>query len=288
VRPPGLGQESGVGAGFGVIAVAGTLALLLTQRRRRWFPMLLTLGALAAIATGLGRLQLVGGFLCVMAFGGLAVTSGKQVGRTLFLYAGAILVIAVAGVFFVNAIGSGIFKRYESVAPEHVATTSTSYKSNELSTVPHDLAVAPFGFGLGITGSAGSFEGKVTESLEGHRIGSETQFNFLSAELGLPGVIIWTFLTVDMIFLAVTRIRKIEDHELQIYMAGLFAPICAGFAMAFDGPIGGSISAAPYYWFAVGAAGYWFMGKGWELARRKEPELARPRVLESEGRVAPA
>ncbi|MGC2373676.1 MAG: hypothetical protein WA484_07360, partial [Solirubrobacteraceae bacterium] len=55
VRPPGLGSDSGFGGGVGVIALPGILALLATgSRRRRWLAVPLLLGAMLAVATGLG------------------------------------------------------------------------------------------------------------------------------------------------------------------------------------------------------------------------------------------
>ncbi|HEY6354925.1 MAG TPA: hypothetical protein VIY30_10585, partial [Burkholderiaceae bacterium] len=58
VRPLGLGADSGFSGGVGVIALPCCLALLATWRsRRRWVAAVLCLGALVAVATGLGRLQ---------------------------------------------------------------------------------------------------------------------------------------------------------------------------------------------------------------------------------------
>ncbi|HEY1833926.1 MAG TPA: hypothetical protein VGG08_05775 [Solirubrobacteraceae bacterium] len=277
VRPPGLGQESGTGAGFGLIAAAGTFALILLWKRRRWLAMVLAFGALAAIATGLGRLQVVGGVISLVAFAMLSLSSGRRVVRLMTIFVGLLAVVVTVGALFVSAVGSGVFKRYESISPERVTSSATGYKQNDLSAIPGHLRAAPFGFGLGTSGAAGGFGGRVTEEFEGHDVNAETQFNFLSNELGLPGLLVWTGLIVAICLMAVQRIRKIRDPELQMLLAAAFAPVIALAAMAYDGPISGSSASGPYFWFAVGMAAYWFHGPGWKVAMAKpSPEPEEP------------
>ncbi|MGH2854830.1 MAG: hypothetical protein ACRDLF_11650, partial [Solirubrobacteraceae bacterium] len=68
VRPPALGSDSGFGGSVGVIALAGTVALLASSRRRRWLAVVLCLGALLAIATSLARLSVVGAVIALLGF----------------------------------------------------------------------------------------------------------------------------------------------------------------------------------------------------------------------------
>lgn len=277
VRPTGLGDDAGVGGGFGDVALAGSLALMGVLRRRRWLALILCLGSLSAIATGLGRLQVVGGVLAVIAYALLASSAGKRFTKPLMALLGVIAIAIPAGIVYVSAVGGGVFSRYESVAPGQVANTATSYKQRELLSIPHIVSKAPFGFGLGTAGPAKGFGGTVTEELEGHNVNAETQYNFIVDELGLPGLLAWTGFVVFLIVLAFRRLRFIADLELQILLAAVFAPVTAMFFMAFDGPISASQSNGAFFWFAAGIAAYWLAGRGFALARRREEPFALSR-----------
>jgi hypothetical protein len=283
VRPLGLGSDSGFSGGVGVIALPCCLALLATWRsRRRWVAALLCLGALVAVATGLGRLQVVGAVLGVLAFAGLASLAGRKVSRAL----GAMLVvIALAiplGALFVSAVGGGTFKRYESIAPSEAASTVPSHKSSAWENIPKFLSQAPLGVGLGTVGAAGGFGGKVTELVEGHGVSAETQYNVVADELGTPGLIVWVALTLYVIALAVTGMRGVADGELAIMLAGAFAPFVALALEGFSGPFITSTASGPYFWLCVGMAAYWFAGPGRarrgarEVRSASELELAQP------------
>ncbi len=263
VRPPGLGSDSGFGGGVGVIALPCCLALLATWRsRRRWIPALLCLGALVAVATGLGRLQVVGAVLGVLAFAGLASLAGRKVSRAL----GAVLVIIVLaiplGALFVSAVGGGTFKRYESIAPSQAASTVPSHKSSAWENIPNFLSKAPLGVGLGTVGAAGGFGGRVTELVEGHTVSAETQYNVVADELGIPGLLVWVALTVFVIALVAAGMRGVGDGELAIMLAGAFAPFVALTLEGFSGPFIVSSASGPYFWLAIGMAAYWFAGPG--------------------------
>ena len=106
------------------------------------------------------------------------------------------------------------------------------------------------------------FGGKVTEELEGHGVSAETQYNFVVDELGLPGLLLWTALSLSVIWMAVTRLRRVGDAEIRIALAGVFAPFIALILMGTNGPVMASAAAGPFYWFAVGIAAYWLVGAG--------------------------
>jgi hypothetical protein len=263
VRPFGLGSDAGFGGGTGVLALPCALALLATGRlRRRWMGALFCLGALVAIATGLGRLQVVGGAIALLTFGLLAATAGRRITRPL----GALIALAAIaiplGAVFVSAEGSGVFSRYTSISPSQVAETSTGYKATTLAAIPTYIKNDPFGFGLGSTGAVSSFGGRTTVTLEGHAFSSETQYNMTTDELGLPGLIIWVGLSLQIILLVVRRLRYIRDVDLRISLAGVFAALIAYSVMGFSGPFVQSAAAGPFFWFAAGIASYWFAGPG--------------------------
>jgi hypothetical protein len=274
VRPLGLGSDSGFSGGVGVIALPFSLALIATWRsRRRWVGVVLCLGALVAVVTGLGRLQVVGAAIGVLAFAGLATIAGRRMSRAF----GALIVIAALaiplGAVFVSAVGGGTFKRYESIAPSEVSSTVPSHKSAAWSKIPKLLAKAPFGVGLGSVGSSGTFGGRVT-GLEGYAVSAETQYNLEADELGAPGLLVWVALSIAVIALVVRGMRRVVDGDLALLLAGAFAPFIALMLEGFSGPFITSAAAGPYFWFAVGAAAYWLAGPG--RALRLAPRSAAP------------
>ncbi len=260
VRPPALGSDSGFGGSVGVIALAGTLALLATRRRRRWFAALLCMGALLAVVTSLARLAVVGSVVALLGFALLSAGAGRRVARPL----GALLAVAALAIPFGAALisieGGGVFSRYTSIAPNSVASTSTSYKAASLAQIPNDIVNAPFGFGLATAGAASNFGGHTTVTLEGHGHSAETQYNYVTDELGLPGLLLWVALSLTVIWLAVRRLRRVEDIEIRIGLAGVFATFIALILMGTNGPVTASAAAGPFYWFAVGIAAYWLAG----------------------------
>ena len=267
VRPTGLGDESGAGGGTGLIAVAGVFALLATTRRKRWILVLLAFGAMAAIATGLGRIELVGGILAVVGYLLLTSSGGRRLRRPLRLLVVTLAVVLPFSFIFVSALGQGVFSRYSSLI--NGGSSSASYKEGEVLQIPKLVAAAPFGFGLGTAGPAATFGGRNTDLYEGHNVDSETTYNFIDKEVGLPGLIVWPATILTMLFLAFTRIRGLADPELQMYLAAIFAPIFAMFFMSFEGPVSQSQVLAPFFWFALGVAAYWLAGPGWQAARRR-------------------
>jgi hypothetical protein len=263
VRPPALGSDAGFGGSVGVIALAGTLALLATgPRRRRWLAILLCLGALLAIVTSLARLSVVGGAVELICFALLSSGAGRRVSRPL----GALFAVAVfavpLGLVLVSAEGSGVFSRYASIEPSKVTSTSTSYKAVSLEQIPNDIVNDPFGFGLATAGAAATFGGRTTVTLEGHGHSSETQYNYLMDELGLPGLLLWLALALNVIVLAARRLRRVQDLDIRIALAAIFATFTTLLLMGTNGPISNSAAAGPFFWFAVGIAAYWLVGAG--------------------------
>ncbi len=213
--------------------------------------------------------------LAVIGYALLTASAGRQARGPL---RALIVTFAIAVPFlliFVASVGEGVFSRYSSIAPGKVATTGTSYKEGELKQIPTEIAVSPFGFGLGTAGAAAGFGGSSTEDVEGHNVNAETTFNFIVKEVGLPGLVVWIGFILTLITLAFRRVRLIADSELQVYLAAVFAPVFALFFMGFDGPVSQSEWSGPYIWFAGGIAAYWLAGPGWRLAQRRVSALAR-------------
>jgi hypothetical protein len=274
VRPPGLGKDSGFGGSVGFIALPCALALLATaSRRRRWVGGLLCVGALLAIVISLSRAQAVGAVFAVLAFAALSVSAGRRVTRPLIAVLAVLALTIPLAAVLVSVEAPGTFSRYAAIAPESV-TSSKDKKTGELSRLPGQLAEAPLGVGLASVGAAGGFGGVVKERLNGHGVGAETQYNFVADELGIPGLVLWVALIVNVIVLATRRLRRIADIELRIELAAVFAVLVAFLLMGASVPIMASPAAGPFFWFATGIAAYWFSGPGRKSAAANSPSAA--------------
>ncbi len=263
VRPPGLGSDTGFTGGMGVLALTGALALLANATpRRRTVALVLCLGAMLAVATSLARLSAVGAVVGTAAFLMLSLSAGHRVTRSL----GALLMVGALalplGALLVSSAGHGVFSRYESIAPNKVVATSTGYKEVSLSQIPHVIATTPFGFGLASAGPASAFGGHSGVKLEGHGFSAETQYNFVTDELGLPGLILWVSLSLLVIGLAIRGLPRVRDLDVRVYLAGMFAAFIAFTIMGFDGPSAAGVAFGSYFWFSLGTAAYWFVGPG--------------------------
>jgi hypothetical protein len=273
VRPPGLGGDSGFGGGLGVIALPGALALLATGRkRRRWIAMMLCLGALVAVVTGLGRLAVVGSVVALVGFALLSLSAGKRVTQPLGALLAVVALAVPLGALFVTAVGPGVFSRYESIEPKQVVSTSTTYKEKSLALIPHYIASDPFGFGLGTAGPAVSFGGKSSGVLEGHGVTAETQYNYVEDELGAPGLILWVALTIEVIVIVIRRLPRVSDVDIRILLAAVFAVFIAHTVMGIRGAFMDATSAGAFFWFSLGIAAYWLSGS---RSRRGGAEPAR-------------
>ncbi len=269
VRPTALGSDLGFGGFVGVVALPGLLALLGTGRlRRRWAVVLLSLGALLAVATSLQREAVLGAVLAAAAFAVLSASAGRRATRVMagLLVIGA-LTFVTASVLAPDA-GKGVFSRYASIAPGKAATTSIDYREKDLSQIPTDIKNYPLGAGLATAGAARTFGGGPTATIEGRQLASaESQYNYVTLELGLPGLVLWVALSIQLIVLVVRRLRRISDVELRLDLAGVFAVVIAFTVMGFVGPTMSNLPFGPYFWFAVGIAAYWF-GRGPSYSRQ--------------------
>ncbi len=261
VRPPALGSDLGFGGFVGVLALPGLLALLAIGRPRgRWLALVLCLGALLAIATSLQREAVLGAVIAALSFTVLSASAGRRATQVLtsLLVVGA-LVFALASIFAPQA-GNGVFSRYADITPSKAATTSVSYREKTLEQIPTIVDKYPFGAGLAVAGAGVSFGGKGTATIDGHPASAESQYNYVALELGLPGLLLWIALSVMLIMLAVRGLRRIGDVELRLSLAAIFATVIAFTVMGFVGATMSNLPFAPFFWFAVGIAAYWFAG----------------------------
>jgi hypothetical protein len=262
VRPPALGTDAGFGGGVGGLALPALLALIATGRlRRRWPVIILALGAVLGVLTGLGRLQVIGAVLGVMGFLVLSLSAGRKFTRPLAAIAGviALAIPLILGVVALN--GGAAFSRYTSIAPENV-TSSKDKKTSSIKHIPALLESKPFGVGLGTVGAAAGFGGKQTNLYEGHGVSAETEYNAIADELGFPGLLVWCALSIRLLILGLTGLRHVRDIELKIYLAAMLASFAALTIMGFGGPTMSSAAFGPFYWSFAGICAYWLAGPG--------------------------
>jgi hypothetical protein len=273
LRPPALGSDSGFGGGVGVVALPGLLALLGSGRlRRRWPVLLCCAGALLGIATSASRTSVVDAVIVLLSFVLLSQVARLRISRSL---AGLVLVAVLTigiGSALVAIDGAGVFGREKSlVSVQRIQETGANGKEQSLAAIPHDLASAPFGFGLGTGGSVGGFGGGTHVKLEGQKVPSGSAYNLLTKELGIPGLLLWSGLSVSVIVLALSLLRSMADPELRSYLAAVLAAFVALTMEGFSGPTL-AVTIGVYLWFAAGIVAYWY-GK-----HRSEASLAMTKV----------
>lgn len=282
VRPPGLGSEAGFSGAIGHIALPMTLALLaISRRRRRWIAALLCLGSAVAVVIGLGRLPLIGAGLGVVAFVGLVALSGQRFTRAMSALLAVLVLMIPVGSLLVSSLRSGTFKRYESLS---TSSETTLHKEAAWSKIPKYVAASPLGFGLGNSGPQPG--GRSTDLLEGHGLTSETQYNVLVKELGLPGLILWPAIIIYVSLLTARGMRRIRDGDLAICLAGVLAPFAPLLIEGSSGFLTGSTADGAYFWFAIGVAAYWFAGPA-KLVD-PVPKLVEPTLEGGDASLTPA
>jgi hypothetical protein len=273
-----LGTDSGFGGGLGLVALPGALALLaIGPLRRRWPVLLLCLGAILAVMTGLGRTQVVGATAAVLFFAALALTGGGRVSRSLVPLLAVVLLALPLGVLVVSLEGGGIFSRYAELVPGNVVE-SKDKKTSEFLAIPHQIEAAPLGVGLGTVGSAAGFGGKETETLEGHGVGAATVWKLILDELGLPGMLLWLAFNIRLLALALPGLRRVRDHELRLELAAVYAVFIASLVTGFSGDTITSAVQGPLVWLTAGITAYWFAGPGRAALRAPSRGASSPRA----------
>lgn len=274
VRPPALGSEEGFGGSVGVLALPGLLALIASGRlRRRWVAPLLCAGAVLAIATSLQRTQVLGAVAIVVCFALFSLRGDGRATRSLAaLLAVSMLALAV-GLGLSSAEGGGVFSRYLSITPSKVGSTVVNYRERTLLQIPKDITNAPFGVGLATVGAAAGFGESAHAEIEGQGASAESQYNYLTLELGLPGLLLWIALSVQLIVLGVRKLWSESDRELRLDLAVVLATIIAFALIGLAGPTTSGLPFGPYFWFAAGIFAYWCASPRRAADRAPSPDV---------------
>jgi hypothetical protein len=268
-RPFGLGDDSGVGEAWGMLALGGALALVALGTRRSVgrISLVLCLGPPLAIITGEGRSLLIGsvvGLLCYVVF----ATTARRLLPTL---GGVVLGLAalVGVVLYVGSIsGAGVFDRYLTITPANLTSTTNQVRGSSFAAIPRLIVHHPLGAGLGSVGPGAGFAAGANTGGNG-----ETEPGFLITELGIPGLLIIYGFNLHLLYLGVTRIRHL-DPELRTLVAALLAGIVALLVVGISAATTATSPASPFLWFAGGALSYW-LTTGVRSARAYSPVRMR-------------
>lgn len=278
-RPPALGSDAGFGGPIGVLALPGLLALLTSGRlRRRWPVLLCCMGAVAGVATSASRSSIVMAVVVIASYAGLSVLARLRIGRPLAGLLALAVVVGGVGWALAAADGSQIFHRQESVLKIAGVTEDSGRESGgdgkekHLSEIPRDMLDAPFGLGLGVTGSVAGFGGHEKVTIESEKVSGASAYNLLAVELGAPGLLLWVGFTVAALALALTGLRRVVDPELRMYLVAMLAGYIAFTVQGFVGPTLAVTPAGVYLWLVPGVIAYWFAGPG-RVALRKQPSV---------------
>jgi hypothetical protein len=265
VRPPALGSDAGFGGGVGVLALPGLLALLAAGRvRRRWVPVVLCLGAVLGVATSASRSSAIIAAVALLSFALLSVLARLRLTRSIGALSAAAALAVGAGAALIAVDGQGVFARQETVTSASQAQSmGGAGKEKTLAAIAGDIAHATFGVGLGTYGSASGFGGQQHVEIEGKNVGGESAYNLEALELGLPGLLLWCGLSLNVLLLVLLRLRRIEDVELRTSLAAVAAAFVAFSVEGFAGPTLAVSPAGAYLWFAAGVVAYWLAGPGW-------------------------
>jgi hypothetical protein len=253
VRPPALGSDMGFGGVIAVLAIPALLTLL-GAAPRRW--TLLVCGPLATgitlgVVTSQSRSTVVAAVVAVLAFFGLAAMSQR---RAIALLGPIVAVALTLGVVSVlTSSGNDPEFRYDTIAPSKLLATTSDARGGTLAAIPEYATSFPLGKGLGLVGPAAGFAGDEASGLNG-----ESQFTFFLVELGVAGLLIFAALQIKLLALA-TRLRRIDDPELRLLLAGCTAPLFAVAALWITGPISATSPTAPYFWFTAGILAFWLI-----------------------------
>lgn len=255
VRPPGLGSDMGFAGVLGAIAIPCGIALALTRRRPRELWLLLALLVLAAVGvlTSQSRSTLITTVVIALAFVALMTVSGQA--RRVVLPVVLVGVLASLALLVVGSRDDGALFRYRSITPDRLVQTTIESRRGTLGLVPEYMREFPFGAGIGSVGPAAGTIGGSTKN----QPNAESQFTFLIAEVGIPGLLVYVAFYLHVLAVVVARLRRERERELQIVLAALAAPLFGFAANWIVGVNSVSTPNSPYMWFVFGVLALWLL-----------------------------
>jgi O-antigen ligase len=102
-------------------------------------------------------------------------------------------------------------------------------------------------------------------------VDTETEFSFLTVETGIPGMLVLTGFTINLLLLGLRRCRHEPDREARMLLAALVAPVAGILALFFSSALTPTTPAGPYLWAVGGIVAYWLVAL--PAARRRGATL---------------
>jgi len=266
-RPFGLGSDAGDGGLFGIVALCGILVLAAFSQRRRYllFAVAMALGAVLGIVSSQGRADIIAAVLAVLAFGALTVTARNRVksmsGLVLAVGLCALVIVAIVG-----GVGSGGL-RYQGLSPTSILSTTNKARGFAITAIPENMATHPFGVGLGTAGPASTAPG-ASQAMQNGNFDTETEFSFLTIETGIPGMLVFCWFVLTLLYVGFTRVRREPDREARVLLAALIAPLAAIFALFFISAASPTVPIGPYIFAVGGIISYWLIALPADRARK--------------------
>jgi hypothetical protein len=251
VRPLGLGADAGFAGQLGVIALPAGLALFAIARRMRTRFLVASLLALTALGvfTSQTRAGVIASVVAVIGYAALASVSRRWWTGLAALAAGALLVLVLVSLVAPRTtVGSS--NHYGSLTPSSVL--KSTQKERPLSVVGDYFRKYPLGAGMGKAGPAAG------RSKNKERLNSETEFSYLIAELGIPGLVTFLAFQLYLIGLAIRRSRRVP-FAARPMTAAVAAPMLAMVPLWFVTATSATAPLSPYFWFAAGTFAFWFV-----------------------------
>ena len=271
VRPFGLGSEVGGAAAMAALALPGLLVLMINASTRR--PMILgplAIGIALAVVTSGSRAATIAVFFSAVAFGITAAVSKNALRAIAGLAVAAVLLYAV---FQQVGPDNPAKNRTQSVTPDKVVTTFSQERASSVKLFGTYASKYPLGVGVGTMGSAASITGRPNVT----GLNGETLWNFLVLETGLAGLAVMLALIIRLLWLALTRIRRVADPVMRLYLAALAAPLFSLGISGFAGPTTVAVPFAPYLWLVAGILSYWLIAVPRKVsAHAAEPDPDEP------------
>jgi hypothetical protein len=263
-RPFGLGSDSGVGAAWGMLGLGAALALVTLAARRNEgrIGLLLCAGPPMAIISGQGRSLLIASIIALLAYAAAATTARRLLPTLAGLILGVAVIVGVVS-YVASSSGTGVFDRYKTLSPGKIKGTTSQDRGKSINRIPKFFVKHPLGYQLGAVGPAAGFAGGGTRGVSD----GETEPTFLLSELGIPGFLVILGFHLHLLWLGVTRIRRLDGEE-RIFVAALLSGLVGMFATWLSAATTANSPFSPYLWFAGGALSYW-LTKG--VARERRP-----------------
>jgi hypothetical protein len=238
-RPFGLGPDLGFSGFLGLVTIPMLTALLVAQGQQPEQPKILSLfGRLVGIS--------LVGVLVAGTFGAIIVSGSRSVvilgvvfGTVSLLFfswkaskiqlaIGISISISLALVVlsFLKVVAPNFAERYTQVssAENAIETFNEENRWAQISTIPIDIAVRhPFGAGLDNLGPGASFSNTLVGTPTRPQIeNSENNITLSLIGMGVPGLLIWLFIHLRLIYLSWNAIQSVRDQEAKTIMGGGF------------------------------------------------------------------